>query len=437
MLSAEQNKRLTETGPGTSCGNVLRNYWQPAALTEELEGDRPLKAIRLMGEDLVIFKDESGNYGLVDRRCPHRGVDLGYGRLEDGGLRCPFHGWLFDVGGNCLEQPAEPAGSNFHTKVHLKSYPCREINGIIFTYMGVGEPPALPNFDCFVAPNRHTFAFKGLWECNWVQAHEVAIDPSHASFLHRFLEEHDPEYGLQFGGESGDSGLTQTQVLRDYDCPDINVEEAEFGMRLVTTREIDDETMHVRVTNMIFPNMVVIPMTNDMRISQWHVPIDDTHCYWYTIFTDFNHEVDKQAMREQRLEMHTLPDYRSKQNKSNNYGYSSEEQQSQTYTGMGLDINVHDQWAVESPGPIFDRSREHLGTADKGIITFRKALFAAMDDLEGGKAAPYVVTDNEAGSLLGPMSIDTTAPKADWRNEWPKLDEKRRSESTWAEGPAI
>lgn len=432
MLSAEQNKRLTEIGPGTPCGDLMRRYWQPAALTEELDGPRPAIAVRLMGEELVLFRDGNGHYGLVDRRCPHRGADLCYGRLEDGGLRCPFHGWLFDVNGSCLEQPAEPPTSNFHRKVRLTSYPCKEVNGIIFTYMGPDEPPPLPNFDCFVAPESYTFAFKGLWECNWLQAVEVGVDPAHASFLHRYLDDHDPEYGLQFGGESGESGMTQTQVLRDYDCPKINLEETDFGMRLVTTRDISEDTMHVRVTNSVFPNLIVIPMTSDMCISQWHVPIDDTHCWWYAIFTAFNEKIDKKAMRDQRRELYTLPDYRSRSNKSNQYGFNPEEQRTQTYTGMGLDINVHDQWAVESPGPIFDRTREHLGTTDKGIFALRKNLLNGIKALADGDPPPFQLSQENANKFSGPMAIDTTTPQESWQTEWPRHDADKRKKSGWA-----
>ena len=146
--------------------------------------------------------------------------------------------------------------------------------------------------------------------------------------------------------------LNVTAVLREYNRPNIEIENTEFGMRLLTTRDIDKDTMHVRVTNLVFPNLIVIPMTNDMVISQWHVPIDDTHSWWYAMFTSYEKEVDKEIMGEQRRDLYTFPDYRPKINKTNNYGYDPEEQRTKTYTGMGMDINVHDQWAVESPGPI-------------------------------------------------------------------------------------
>ena len=434
MLSIEDNDLVTRIVGNVPCGNLLRSYWHPLALTEELTASRAAKAVKIMGEELVLFKDDKGQYGLIDRRCPHRGADLCFGRLEDGGIRCPFHGWLFNVDGICLEQPAEPRESNFRKKIKIKSYPCQEINGIIFTYMGLGKAPALPHFDCFIAPETHSFAFKGYLECNWLQAVEVGIDPSHASFLHRYLKDHDPEYGLQFGGMSGDSEVTMTSVLRNHVCPDIKVEENEFGMRLITTRKMNRESMHVRVTNLVFPNLIVIPMTNDMSISQWHVPIDDKHSWWYAIFTAFDVEIDKEAMRNQRLELYSLPDYRPRINKTTNYGYDPEEQRTTTFTGMGMDINVHDQWAVESPGHIYDRSKEHLGTADKGIITFRRSLIKAINGLIEGKPAPFLFQGEAGSKLRGPVAIDTTADIHSWNDDWKSQDKNKREHSTWAKG---
>ena len=200
MLSKEINDLITRVGPDDGAGKVLRHYWQPAALTVELEGERPVAAVRLMGEDLVLFRDNEGELGLIGRQCPHRGADLCYGRREDNGMRCPFHGWHFDRTGQCVEQPGEPEGSRMHENIRVPSYPVVEKNGIIFAYMGPGDPPPFPALDCFAAPDTHVFAFKGLWECNWLQAMEVGIDPAHASFLHRFLEDEDPAdgYGQQF-----------------------------------------------------------------------------------------------------------------------------------------------------------------------------------------------------------------------------------------------
>src|SRR5262249_20887729 len=260
--------------------------------------------------------------------------------------------------------------------IRQRSYPVVERSGILWAYLGEGEPPAFPEIDCFVAPDSHTFAFKGHMACNWLQALEVGIDPCHASYLHRFLqyEETSRAYGKQFGGAPAGSDMPMTKILREHDRPIINVERTEYGLRLIALRQIDEERAHVRVTNQLFPHGFVIPMSTEMTIAQWHVPVDDTTCYWYAIFTSFSQPVDKQKMRDQRLELYELPDYRSRRNKNNDYGFDPHEQATQTYTGMGLDINVHDQWAVESMGPIQDRTREHLGQSDKAIIQYRRLM---------------------------------------------------------------
>ena len=390
MLSGEQNALVTGTGAGTGGGALMRRYWQPAALVEELAEERPLVSVKLMGEDLVLFRADDGGLRLTVRRCPHRGADLRFGRLEDGGIRCPFHGWLFDGKGRCLEQPAEPPGSNFHAKIRMPGYPCVERNGVVFAWLGPGEPPPLPDFDCFAAPDAYTFAFKGHLECNWLQALEVGIDPAHGSFLHRFFEDEDPEegYGLQFRDRVEGAAFPLTRIMREFPCPEIRIEDTGYGMRLTALRDLDAASKHVRITNLLFPNAIVIPLGNDMIISQWHVPIDDTHCWWYAMFTSYGEALDKKAMRDQRLRLYTLPDYRPRLNKANDYGFDASEQERLTFTGMGEDINVHDQWAVESPGPIHDRTAEHLGTSDRAIIHYRKLLIGAIEAVAGGAGAP-------------------------------------------------
>ena len=164
--------------------------------------------------------------------------------------------------------------------------------------------------------------------------------------------------------------MPMTRVLRDFPRPDIAVHPSEIGMRIIAKRDLGDDKTHVRVTNLLFPQAFVIPMSEEMTITQWHVPIDDTSCYWYAIFTSFTAAVDKAEMRRQRLQLYTLPDYKPRLGLANDYGFDTSEQQSLTYTGMGEDINLHDQWAVESQGPIQDRTREHLGQSDRAIVTF-------------------------------------------------------------------
>tara|TARA_R110002049_G_scaffold10127_3_gene50364 strand:- start:66936 stop:68270 length:1335 start_codon:yes stop_codon:yes gene_type:complete len=437
MISAELNRILTQSGPDTPAGEVMRRYWQPAALSDELNTPRPVVPVTLLGEKLVLFRNDDGELGLIARACPHRGADLCYGRLEDNGLRCPFHGWHFDRTGLCVEQPGEPAGSTMHTKIKNTSYPVVERNGIVFAYMGPGDPPPLPGFDCFTAPESHVFAFKGLWECNWLQAMEVGIDPAHASFLHRFLQDEDPadSYGKQFRDSikdgAGRAEIPMTKLLRDYPRPEITVEETDYGMRLIALRHLDDGRTHVRVTNQIFPQAISIPMSREMIITQWHVPIDDETCYWYSMFTSFGAPVDKNKMRDQRLAEHRLPDYAPIKNKRNNYGYDPAEQAAETYTGMGLDINVHDQWAVESPGPIFDRTREHLGKTDVAIIKYRRMMRAAIASLADRNCAELPMHGDVApADVRGPISNDTIADTADWHDAFARSDAARRAGCT-------
>jgi len=437
MMSASDNEFLTRVEGDHPCGRLMSMYWQPVALSEELEGVRPVRPVRLLGRNYVLFRNETG-IGLLDRDCPHRGADLAFGRLEDGGLRCPFHGWLFDQAGNCLETPAEPEGSTLCKRIHQRSYPVVERSGVIFAYVGEGEPPALPPIDCLTAPDAYTFAFKGLLECNWLQALEVGIDPGHASFLHRFFEDEDPAegYGKQFRDVSANSDLPITQVLREYDRPDINVEETDYGLRIETLRHLDSKTTHVRVTNLLFPTAFVIPMTPEITITQWHVPVDDVTTYWYAIFTSYADPLDKKQMRDQRLESCTLPDYRPIRNKRNDYGFNAEEQATQTYTGMGHDINVHDQWAIESQGLIQDRTREHLGQSDKAIIAYRRQLKAAIRQAQGNSTPIMVLDEASAGTLSAPASIDIVSPAEGWREFWRSAEDVRRSKAVWSNQPA-
>jgi len=438
MLSQEQNDQITRVGPGTPAGALMRRYWQPAALVEELDGPRPIKPLRLLGEDLVIFRDDKGRYGLVGRACPHRGTDLAFGRLEDGGLRCAFHGWLFDVEGRCLETPAEPEGSNLCANIRQKAYPVVERSGILFTYMGPAPVPELPHFDCLIAPGTHTFAFKGLIECNWLQSLEVGIDPAHTSFLHRFFNDGDPSqaYGRMFRDRSLDTDMPMTRIMREFDKPRIELETTEYGLRLVTLRQISDASTHVRVTNLIFPNAFIIPMSREMTISQWHVPIDDTKHYWYAIFTSYGTPVNKEEMRNQRLELYELPDYRPRRNKSNDYGFDPHEQAHETFTGMGTDINVHDQWACESMGEIQDRTREHLGQSDKAITAYRRILRQAIEQTKNGQTPLMVLDAETAPKITGPATADGIGPLDDWQGYWQTVDASRRKGAPWHKAPA-
>ncbi len=185
MLKPEQSRLITETDPGTPCGELFRRYWQPILLSKEAEqGGRPVP-VRILGEPLVVFRDEEGQVGVLYRHCCHRQSDLSYGRVEDGGLRCLYHGWLYDVTGRCLDTPGEPKGSKLKDKVRQPSYPCREAAGAIFAYLGSGEPPLFPNYEMMLAPTDHVYNMKAYLQCNYLQSMEGNTDPIHTGFLHR------------------------------------------------------------------------------------------------------------------------------------------------------------------------------------------------------------------------------------------------------------
>ena len=446
-MKAEMNERLTRIGPGTPCGQLMRQYWQPVALVDEFNPTldpnmaiRPVKAVRLLGQDLVLFKNAQGEYGLLDRDCPHRGADLSFGRHEGDGLRCPFHGWKFDVQGRCLETPAEPDGSRLCQHIEQRHYPLIERNGVLFAWLGEpgSTPPPLPAIDSLCAPSTHSFAFKGLWRCNWLQAFEVGIDPAHASFLHRFFfdESLDNTYGRQFRGASAGEvqgeRFPMTRVMREFDQPDIRVDNQPYGMRLTALRKMSEALTHVRVTHAIFPHTFVIPLSETMTITQTHVPVDDTHTYWYAMFTSFADPVNKDTMREQRLKHITLPDYIPKSGRHNNWGFNPQEQATRTYLGMGEDdINVHDQWACESMGPIQDRTREHLGTSDRAIMTNRRLLLQAIDDVQAGRLPLGMAQAEVAAQRIGPETVDGIAPTEGWQTWWQEAVQHKRDGAPW------
>ncbi|QBY01331.1 aromatic ring-hydroxylating dioxygenase subunit alpha [Rhodophyticola sp. CCM32] len=404
MISQQLNDQITRIGPDTAAGSVLRRYWQPAALSDELQGSFPVP-VNLLGERLALIRDGDETLSLVTREADPSEAAAHY-----------------------------PDSADIVVKPDGPRYPVFEQKGVVFAYLGPDEPPAFPGFDCFRAPDTHVFAFKGLWECNWLQALEIGIDPAHASFLHRFLEDEDPadSYGKQFRDKAAETNMPMTQVLREYPRPEIKVDETDYGLKITALRHMENALTHVRVTNQIFPEAICIPMSREMTITQWHVPIDDEHCYWFTIFTSFKTPIDKTRMREQRLLEHRLPDYAPLKNHSNNYHYDPAEQASVTYTGMGLDINVHDQWAVEGMGAIQDRTQEHLGRSDVAIIRYRRMLRQAIKSVQDGDVQSLPMRGSgDVARIRGPLSNDAIASTGDWQSASHAADLARRADCPW------
>lgn len=424
MLSKEDNDLITLTGPGTPGGDLLRRYWQPVALSAELEADVPLP-VQVMGESLVLFRDGDGRPALVGRRCPHRGVDLSYGRVEDGGLRCLYHGWLISGAGRCLEQPGEPAGSTFKDKVRHTAYPCFEAAGMVLAYMGPGKPPRRPRFPCFLAPPERVWVTKIHHECNYLQGNEGNIDPQHLSYLHRFIDPRSDQFGLN-------------ALLVADPAPKIEVEEKPWGHRVYTTRAVGKDKNYVRITNFIMPNCsafegapTVNPRGPRMRDNlgyqmHWHVPIDDVTHWKYMLLYAHEEPIDKEFL-EKFVAADVQPDYSLPGNARNRYNQNRAEMKRTSFAGLGQSFWQHDKFAVESQGPIADRSQEHLGTTDRPTILMRKQMLAAIENIRAGRDPQFVERDGQPDALADMEVVSKEVPNTiDARSDWWRVHVPRR-----------
>ena len=423
MMTSEENELLTKTDPGTPAGELIRRYWQPVALAEELPpGGAPL-SVRILGEDLVLFRDEQQRVGLLGIHCSHRGTDLSYGRIEDGGLRCLYHGWLYDVNGRCLEQPGEPGGGEHRDQIRHRAYPCNEVAGAIFTYMGVGEPPLIPNYDFLNASSDHLYVSKIFHECNYLQANEGNIDPVHLSFLHRFLEKRDESYRGVRGAEESHYNL----VARNA-APTMDVEITECGLRIYTVRKLDNDQSYLRVSHFVLPNLSAFPgQTGGEGYSiNWHVPIDDTHHWKYSFVYSSGAPLRKELVNRERSELG--PDYKLARSEANRFMQDREAMKSKTYAGMGSGFQAHDAFATASQGRVQDRSEERLVSSDKAIVAARKLMEKAIRDVQEGKDPPHVIRSASANRFPHFMVVSDMIPSAsDWRQYTKTLEADARA----------
>jgi phenylpropionate dioxygenase-like ring-hydroxylating dioxygenase large terminal subunit len=359
-----------------------------------------------MDEELVLFRDDQGRAGLLGLHCSHRGADLSYGRLEDGGIRCIYHGWLYDREGRCLEQPGEPAGSTFHERIRHRAYPCQEAAGIVFAYLGPGESPLLPGYEFLQAPPERRLVTKLLHECNYLQGNEGNIDPSHQSFLHRLSEDSSREHGVR-------------QILNTRaTSPIIDTEEADFGVRIYAVRSMGPDQNNVRISNFIVPNLCAVAGDRYGYLVQWHVPIDDEHHWRYQLW--YRREVPFEPDERGSSEREVLPGYRLARNRSNRYQQDREEMKSRSFAGLGANFSVHDACAIEGEGVILDRTREQLGYGDRAIVAARLMLLQAVRDVQAGREPPHVIRDPAANSFPHLfVRRDLVLPKsAEWRGFW-------------------
>ena len=368
----------------------MRRYWIPALLSKEIpEPDCAPVRVRLLGEDLVAFRDSNGRVGLLDEHCSHRGTSLYYGRNEECGLRCIYHGWKYDIDGNVLDTPAEPADSMLKNKVHHTAYPCKEAAGLVFAYMGPKERiPLFPNYEWTTLPADHLFVTKSVQDCNYLQGLEGECDSSHLSFLHRAFTE------TKRGGGDPD-------MYGKDSAPRLEGVETDFGVRMISCRNAGAGVTYLRVSNFVMPCYGFVP-TGGLKGNpegytiHAHVPMDDEHALRFNIFFRRNRAVNEQ---EKQLEGGIGPDHTKVRNIHNNYLQDRGEQKQETFTGMGKQFLIHDSCATESMGPICDRSKEHLGIGDITVIAVRKFLLQAVRALDSGREPPHVIRTPEQNDL--------------------------------------
>lgn len=361
MLSKEDNEKLTQVGPGTPMGNLLRRYWQPIAGSAELL-DKPTKAIRILGEDLVLYKDKGGTLGLVEERCAHRRVNLVWGIPETN-----YHGWLYDETGQCIQQPGEPTGSTFKDRIQLTSYPVQELGGLIFAYLGPAPVPLLPRYDVFVQDNAIRDIGGTVLACNWLQCMENSLDPVHTEWLHGYLTDYwlDSRYGIP--------AIDRPKHAK------IGFDRFEHGIykrRVYEGRTEADDTWQLGHP-IVFPEMLRISSSFQIR-----VPMDDTHTY-HIIYHSVRPGIPVEPQDP-------VPYYEITQFDED--GVPSLE----TNAGLGQDF-----WAWYSQGDIARRDLEKLGVSDIGIILYREMLLEQMEVVARGADPIEVYRDPAKNQFIG------------------------------------
>jgi phthalate 4,5-dioxygenase len=385
VVTREENELLTRVGRGTPMGELIRRCWVPACLSEELpEADCDPIRLRLLGEDLIAFRDSSGRVGVMDEHCPHRGASLFFGRNEEGGLRCLYHGWKIDVVGNVLETPCEPAESRMRFHIKHEAYPVVERGDVVWAYLGPrSEEPAFPSFWWLEAPTTHRCIGKIDYDCNFVQAMEGVWDSHHSNVLHTGFDlmHWTPE---QIAAREGrQTGSYPTTGMSE-------AEETVYGFRAASIKHLPDGRKDVSVRPFIVPFHCLLE-----NVPHMFVPADDEHTWLYDVRASTDRPVDREsslAYRGERVGPDVGPDHRKLRNSRNNYlqdhNVQRARQETWSYTGIAWGKPHQDMCVTESMGPIWDRTREHLGTSDFGIIALRARLLKAVRGfIETGRVA--------------------------------------------------
>ncbi|OFZ97361.1 MAG: hypothetical protein A3H35_20035 [Betaproteobacteria bacterium RIFCSPLOWO2_02_FULL_62_17] len=384
MLTREENDLLTRTGPGTRMGDLMRRYWIPTLLSDELPApDCPPRRLTLLGEKLVVFRDSQGRAGLVDERCPHRNASLFFGRNEEGGLRCVYHGWKFDVAGLCLDMPSEPAESNYKRRVALTAYPCLERGGVVWTYMGPPElKPEFPELEWTQVPAANRYATRRLQASNWLQGYEGGWDTAHLPILHRG----DTQNSNYFSGR-GKEAVRGLPARYEF-VP------TEYGFVYGRGRHNPEGGLNWECALMFMPSWKMFQpfagTDNRITLLAW-VPVDDANCMLWGVEYHPRRALTEEEMAWSKsfhyIHVETVPGtLRPLRNRDNDYLVDRKLQASgQSFTGI-LGLGLQDSAIQESMGPVCDRTREHLGPADVVIVKLRRHLLGVLND--GGSALP-------------------------------------------------
>jgi len=389
MLSATDNAYLNTSEPNTPMGNYLRCHWHPVALSEEVaKPDCAPIRLKVMGEDLLLFRDSNGNTGLIEPFCAHRGADLFFGRNEECGIRCIYHGWKYDIHGNCIDMPNVPKDAAYHGKIKIKAYPTQEFADMVWAYMGPPDiqPFEVPQLEAGLVPPSHRYVTKRLVECNWTQSMEGALDTAHFSFLHMPA----PAFRKD---DSSNIAADESRIrwLRNDPAPRFKIIDHEVGFLIGGARNADPGDHYWRLTQYMLPTHSITPsaMPNETYYGYSWVPIDDHSCWMYV----YAWHPDQAISNEERKKYikggygqfaELGPGYVPLRNRSNSYLMSREEQKTISFTGI-RGIAEQDQMAQESQGYMIDRTKENLSPTDVGIIRFRKLLLQEAKAFAAGK----------------------------------------------------
>ena len=403
MLSVADNKKLTETNPTTPMGRAFRNFWMPALLSRELpQPDCPPVRLKLLCEDFIAFRDSSGQVGIVEARCPHRGADLFFGRNEQCGLRCVYHGWKFDRQGRCVDIPnaSEEVAERLKPKAQLASLSVQEAGDVIWAHFSESPPP-LPDFEFLSVPPEQRFVSKKFQQCNWAQAVEGGLDTSHFSYLHAGI--YDGEKASLFDGgkrptvrgQNEPLGQSQMRWLIEDGAPRFTVLDHDAGLLLCAARTADDGDTYWRMTQYLLPNHSLTPgnfPANTSLMNTW-VPYDNESCWIFCYAWHPDREVSEQE-RQNYLNGRGLfaevdDQYMPIRRRENDYLIDREAQRTTSFTGIS-NISEQDQAVADSQGKIADRTRELLVQTDLGVVRFRAKILKACDQANNGQGTDCV-----------------------------------------------